>query len=55
MHFISWPLVPTLVRMLVPFPLQCLGCRLCVADEVMGPPINGDVDVYFSEELFRGG
>jgi hypothetical protein len=26
-----------------------------VADQVLGPLVSGDVDVYFSKELFRGG
>jgi hypothetical protein len=32
-----------------------LGCKLRVADEVLGPFIGGDVDVRLSEQLFRGG
>jgi hypothetical protein len=55
LHFISRPFVPTLVSLLVAFPLWCLGCRICVGDEVLCPLISGDVDVRFPEELLRGG
>jgi hypothetical protein len=53
MHFISWPLIPALVWLLVSLLLQCLGCRVCVADAVLGLFISGDVDVYLPEQLFR--
>ena len=48
MHFVSQPLVPVLVRLLVSLLLWRLGCRLRVADEVLGPFIGGDVDVRLS-------
>jgi hypothetical protein len=41
-----------LVRLLVPFLLRRLGCRLNVADEVLGPLVGSEVDVCFLEELF---
>jgi hypothetical protein len=47
MHFISRPLVPMVVRL--------LGCKLRVANEVLGTLVSGDLDVCFSEELLRGG
>jgi hypothetical protein len=48
MHFVSQPLVPVLVRLLVSLLLWRLGCRLRVADEVLGPFIGSDVDVRLS-------
>jgi hypothetical protein len=51
-YFISRHLVPTLVRLVVPFLLWCLGCRLRVVDEVLCPFVGGDVDVRFPEESF---
>jgi hypothetical protein len=51
MQFISWPLVPALVRLLVSL-LRRLGCWLRVANEVLGPLISGDVDVCLSKKLF---
>jgi hypothetical protein len=55
MHFVSWPIVPTLVKLLVPLLFWCLGRRLRVADEVLGPFIGGCVDVHLPKQLFRGG
>ena len=55
MHFAYGPLVSVFVLLLVPFLLRRLGCRLRVTDEVLGLLVRGDVDVCFSEELFRGG
>jgi hypothetical protein len=52
-HFISGPLVPALVLLLDPL-LRCLGRRLRIADEVLGP-FNGDVVVRLLEQVFRGG
>jgi hypothetical protein len=51
-HLISRPLVLALVRLLVPFLLRRMGCRLRVADEVLGLLVSGDVDVCLSEKLF---
>jgi hypothetical protein len=48
-HFVSRPLVLALVLLLVSFLLRCLGHRLHMADEVLGPFIVGDVDVRISE------
>jgi hypothetical protein len=54
MHFIFWPIVPSLIRLLVSILLRCLGCRLCVANEVLGSLVGSDVDVSFLKKLFRG-
>jgi hypothetical protein len=33
----------------------CRWCRFCTSDEVLGPLISGDVEVYLSKQLFGGG
>jgi hypothetical protein len=55
MHFVSWPHVLALIRLLVPFFLRHVGCRIRVVDEVLGLFISGDVNVHLSKKLFRGG
>jgi hypothetical protein len=50
----SFPRLLVFIQLLVPFFLVCLGCRLHVADEVLGPLVSDVVDVCFSKELFRG-
>jgi hypothetical protein len=52
MDFFPGPLVPAFVLLLVHVLLWCRGCRLRVADEVLGSFVGSDVDVYLPEHLF---
>jgi hypothetical protein len=53
-EFLSRPLLPSFVRLLVRVASWCRRCRLCSSDEVLGPFIGGDVEVGFLEQLLGG-
>jgi hypothetical protein len=50
-----WPLLPTLVGLLVCVAPRYWWRRFRSPDEVLGPFISGDVEVRFSKQLFKGG
>jgi hypothetical protein len=33
----------------------CRWCKFCTSDEVLGPPVSGDVEVCLSKQLFGCG
>jgi hypothetical protein len=52
--FLTRPLLPTFVGLLVRVTLRCHRCRLCSSDEVLSSFVGGDVEVGFPEQLLRG-
>jgi hypothetical protein len=50
-HFFARPLLPAFVGLLVRVASWCCRCGLCSSDEVLGPLVDGDVDVGFPEQL----
>jgi hypothetical protein len=51
----TWPLLPTLVGLLVCVAPWCGQHRFCSPDEVLSPFISGDAEVRFSKQLLGGG
>jgi hypothetical protein len=54
-HLRARPFFPALIWLLVHIRLWCGWRGFCASDEVLGPFICGDVDVFLLEQLFRGG
>jgi hypothetical protein len=52
--FLTRPLLPTFVGLLVRVASRCRRCRLCSSDEVLSLFVGGDVEVGFLEQLLRG-
>jgi hypothetical protein len=51
----TWPLLPTLVGLLVRVAPWCWWRGFCSPDEVLSPFVSGDVEVRFSKQLLGGG
>jgi hypothetical protein len=54
MDLFTRPLLPTLVGLLVRITPRCWWHRFRSPDEVLSLFVNGDVEVCFSKQLFRG-
>jgi hypothetical protein len=54
-HLLAGPLLPVPNRLLVRVVPWHEWCGFRASDEVLGPFIQGDVEVCLSEQLFRGG
>jgi hypothetical protein len=52
--FLTRPLLPTFVGLLVRVASRCRRCKLCSSDEVLSSFVGGDVEVGFPEQLLRG-
>jgi hypothetical protein len=52
--FLSRPLLPQFVELLVRVTSRCRRFRLCSSDEVLGLFVGGDVEVGFPEQLLGG-
>jgi hypothetical protein len=52
--FLTRPLLPTFVGLLVRVASRCHRCRLCSSDEVLSSFVGGDVEVDFPEQLLGG-
>jgi hypothetical protein len=52
--FLTRPLLPTFVGLLVRVASRCCRCRLCSSDEVLSSFVDGDVEVGFPEQLLGG-
>jgi hypothetical protein len=52
--FLTRPLLPTFVGLLVRVVSWCHRCRLCSSDEVLSSFVGGDVEVGFLEQLLGG-
>jgi hypothetical protein len=52
--FLTRPLLPTFVGLLVCVASWCRRCRLCSSDEVLSSFVGGDVEVGFPEQLLGG-
>jgi hypothetical protein len=53
-EFLTRPLIPTFVGLLVRVASWCRRCRLCSSDEVLSSFVGGDVEVGFPKQLFGG-
>jgi hypothetical protein len=49
-----WPLLPTLIGLLVRVAPWCGWCRFCSPDEVLSLFVSSDVEVRFSKQLLEG-
>jgi hypothetical protein len=52
--FLTRPILPMFVGLLVRVASRCRRCRLCSSDEVLSSFVGGYVEVGFLEQLLRG-
>jgi hypothetical protein len=52
--FLTRPLLPMFVGLLVRVTSRCRRCRLCSSDDVLSSFVGGDVEVGFPEQLLGG-